>query len=243
MLKDSMLSQLIPSYLLEDTQYRYELMTEQHVDQVVDVFTHAFCHSEPMTHYLNMDEEKFKIFARSVAEKAAHDQLSFVTLDNERVIAFALVEDIAAPGAIPDFDPKFKYIIGLLEQLGENFFAHKKFPCRKIAHLFITAVDEQYRHRSLSKQVNFRVMQLAAQKGFDFVYCEFTHYYNEKGIVPYLKLPIKLIGSATYADFVYQGMKPFEYLNGGANAYLWAVRANAILSYEQNHEKVIEHFT
>ncbi|MBA3661862.1 MAG: hypothetical protein H0W64_09050 [Gammaproteobacteria bacterium] len=222
--------------------YQYKLLTKAYIDQVVHVFTTAFCRSEPMTHYLKMDEEQYKIFARAVTEKACEDQLSIIALENDKVIACALVEDIANPGPIPDFDPKFEFILGLLEELGKAFFEKKSFPRNHIAHLFITAVDEDHRHLGLSKQVNFRAMDLASEKGFEFIYCELTHIYNELGIMHHLQNPKKLIGTRLYRDFIYKGSKPFLGLPGGAHSYLWAIASNPKLTYSRGEEIVSETF-
>lgn len=226
--------------LMQNRQYTYAILASKHVDQVVDVFTKAFCRSEPMTHYLHMNEDTYKIFARAITEKAVADQLSVVALDGNKVIACALVEDIADPGFIPDFDPKFEYILNLLEGLGKDFFLEKKFNTGHIAHLFITAVAEDYRKRGLSTQVNFLAMDLVASKGFDFVYCEFTHPFNEKGVLHHLKNQKRLIGSTIYQDFVTKNTKPFVNLDGGANAYLWEVKENSTLRYIKDNKLIQE---
>lgn len=214
-----------------DKTYQYTILTPHDIDQVVDVFTTAFCRSEPMTHYLQMDHDQYRVFARAVAEKASEDQLSVVCKDGEKVAAFALVEDLAAPGPIPDFDPKFSYILALLEKLGESYFPGKKIPIGQIAHLFITAVDENYRHRGLSKQVNFRAMDLAAQHGFSYMYCELTHPFNQRGIIPHLSNPKRFIGSCLYRDFVFQGIHPFADLPGEAQSYLWAIQEKITMDF------------
>lgn len=216
-----------------ETPYVFEVLQDRHIDEVVDVFTKSFCRSEPMTKYLEMDEKKYSVFARAVCEKARDDQISIVGLDNGKVIACALSEDLMDPGAIPDFDPKFIYILALLESLGERFFPDKTFKPKHIAHLFITAVHEDYRGLGLSKQVNFRAMDLAAQKDFSLLYCELTNVYNEIGIMRHLKNPKRLIGSQIYNEFIHNGIKPFAYLSGMANSYLWAIKPDAKLIYEQ----------
>lgn len=223
----------VKNHIQLDTRYHYELLTPYYVDQVVDVFTYAFCRSEPMTQYLQMDEQKYKIFARAVSEKACEDRLSIVALDGDKVIACALNEDLAAPGPIPDFDPKFEYILALLEKLGVGFFSGKTFSPGHVAHLFITAVDENYRRQGLSTQVNFLAMDLAAQNDFEFVYCELTHPFNENGIIHHLKNPKRLIGSCTYQDFLYKGIYPFANLTGEAHSYLWAIKEDAKLVYKE----------
>lgn len=215
-----------------ESKYRYEILTEKYIEQVADLFTRAFCRSEPMTQYLHLDETKYRVFARAVTVRATEDQLSIIALDGERVIAIALVEDLAIPGDIPDFDPQFIYILTLLEKLGEDFFPDKVLETGNIAHLFITAVDDEYRHQGLSKQVNFRAMELAARNHFDYVYCELTNYYNELGILHHLNSDYELIGSVFYQDFICQNIKPFSHLSGGANSYLWNIRQNPKLRYQ-----------
>lgn len=214
-----------------DQQYDYQIFTADYLDDVVRVFTETFCTSEPMTHYLQMDKEKYTKFARAVALQAIKDQLSVIALHKGKVVAFALVEDIAKPGELPDFDPKFNFILGLLDKLGKHYFNNKQFAPRHIAHLFITAVAEKYRNQKLSTQVNFHAMDLAAHQGFDFMYCEFTNYINEKGTIPHLQNPKKLIGAEEYKKFTLDRQKPFERLEYGANSYLWEVHENAILQY------------
>lgn len=242
--KDSILppshSVQVRNHVPLDSHYTYEKLATQHIEQVIDVFTKAFCRSEPMTEYLHMDETKYRVFARSVVEQAYKDKLSVVALDKNKVIACALVEDIAAPGPLPDFDPKFEYILGLLEHLGADFFPNKKFPLQHIAHLFITAVDENYRHIGLSKQVNFRAMDLALQSNFDFIYCELTNMFNEQGIIPHLAEKKRLIGSINYEDFIYKGKKPFPDLAGCAHSYLWALHEKALLNYMEDGQYKIE---
>lgn len=223
-----------------DTKHRYELMTKKYIDQVVEVFTKAFCRYEPMTAYLKMDEEKYKVFARAVAEKAVKDQLSVVALDHDKVIAFAISEDIADPGVIPDFDPKFVYILGLLELLGEHFFKGKVFGKKEIAHLFITAVAEDYCHQGLSTQVNFKAMDIAAENNFKSMYCEFTHHYNLCGVIHHLKNKQRQIGHCVYKNFKLGDVKPFAHLEGGAKSYLWEVSGDNKINYQKNQQKLSE---
>lgn len=223
-----------------DPSHRYELLKASHVDQVVQMFTQAFCRSEPMTRYLEMNEDLYQVFARAVTEKAVEDKLSVVVLEGNKVIACAIVEDLMSPGPVPDFDPKFKYILALLEQLGGDYFAGKVFPQNHIAHLFITAVHEDYRHLGLSRQVNFQAMDFAAYHGFDFVYCEFTHIYNEKGTIPYLKNAKQRIGSIIYQDFKLENERPFANLQGGATSYLWEIHPDAKLRYSAADKHIVE---
>lgn len=224
-----------------DKKYQYEILQEKHIDGVVDLFTHAFCDDEPMTHYLKMKYGPYTEFTRIVTENAVKDGYSVVALDKGKVIACALSEDLSNAHDIPiDFDPNFKYIISLLETLGGGFFENKKFEKNLIMHLFITAVAKDYRHLGLSTQINFRAMDLAAQKNFKFVYCELTNIWNEKGIMDHMGNKKKLIGSCVYQDFISEGKKPFAHLSGAANSYLWEIAGDNKLVYLKDDEKCVD---
>jgi hypothetical protein len=219
----------------KDARFRYEVLQQKHVPQVTEIFTRAFCDDEPMTHHLNMQYDTYTEFARAVASQSAEDGFSIVALDGHRVVACGLSEDLADVKPIPiDFDPNFKYILHLLDSLGAAFFPGKVFPKKHIAHLFITAVDKDYRHLGLSTQINFRAMDLAASLGFEFMYCELTNYFNEKGIMHHLKNTKKLIGSQMYDDFTTENVRPFAGLAGGANSYLWEIVHHPLLTYSTN---------
>ena len=229
---------------VSNPNYHFEQLQEKHIDEVCQLFTDTFVHSEPMTHYLHMDQKKYSIFAREVTEKAAKDGLSIVAMDKDKIIACALVEDINdAEDINADFDNKFSYILALLGQLGENFFQDKKFPRKHIAHLFITAVKKEYRRQGLSTQINYRALDLAADAGYDFAYCEFTNIYCERGTIPHLHTDKKLIGSCVYHEFTFKGKKPFAHLKGSANSYLWPLHPEAKLTYEIHAKKIAVDFS
>lgn len=229
--------------ILIDQRYQYIIPEKKHIPSIAHMFTRSFCTSEPMTQYLAMNQKKYLQFATQVAEDAILDGLSVIALDRDRVIACALVEDFAAMHEVNShFDPTFKYILALLEQLGTNFFKDKQFQKNYIAHLFITAVDKDYRRQGLSTQVNFRAMNHLVSKGFEFVYCELTNIYNEYGILHHLKNQKRFIGSCTYQDFQFEEIKPFKDLPGGAHSYLWELAESTHLNYISNGKEISEKF-
>jgi hypothetical protein len=210
-------------------RFQSELFTSKHYDQVMNVFIHSFCDSEPMTKYVNMEYAAFQPFAELVATKAVEDQMSAVVVEKKtgRVVALTLVEDLADAGPLPfPVTPKFDPILGLLEALSKDYFEQHPFAPKTIAHLFITAVDATYRGNGLSRQANFYAMKLAYEKGFQLMTSELTNYINEKGLVPYLKGKKELIGAITYRDFQLNGEYPFKHLEGAAHSYLWDLREN-----------------
>lgn len=217
---------------LDDKNFKYEILSQRHYDQTIDIITHTFCHREPMTKCLGITPHEFTPFAKLMVEKAIKDGLSIVALDNDTVCACTIVEDGTDPLNITiNLDSRFKIIFSLLENLASEFFNERILSRNHIAHLFITAVAENYLGRGLSKKINFESIQLARKNGFDFMYCEFTHDYNEKGTVKNLTNNKLLIRSCLYKDFVFNGEKPFQSLEGSASTYIWELREGVKLKY------------
>jgi len=227
--------------IVRNNHYEFQIAKPSHKDGIIDIFTDSFCNSEPMTQHLNINPVNFKEFTAEVTENAIKDRLSIVATCNKKVIACTLIEDLAAMHDVPvDFDPNFKYIIGVLEKLGEDFFTNKEFTKCCIAHLFITAVSKDFRGKGLSTQVNFRAMNLASENGFKFVYSELTNHLNTQGIINHLANKKRLIGSCVYNEFEMDGIKPFANLDGKADGYLWEIQKNAKLMYVANDRVFVE---
>lgn len=214
----------------------FEVMTKSHYDQAVALITQTFCEYEPMTKYLNLSQQAFTPFAEIVVKKAIKDGLSIVALNGNQMIGCTIVEDFADSLDINiSIDPKFKIIFSLLETLSKDFFNNKSFDKGHIAHLFITAIHKDYFGKGLSRMINLQTMNHAKQKKFDFMYCEFTHTYNEKGTVKYIEYKKLRIRSISYQNFIYEGRKPFEHLEGEANAYIWELHDDARLHYQNTN--------
>lgn len=220
------------------SNYRSEIMQEQHRDEAIKVITHAFCDFEPMTQYLGITYQDFLPFGKLMVEKAILDKLSIVVMEEDKLIACSIVEDIADPLDITiDIDPRFKIIFSLLEYLGEDFFKEKHFEKGHLAHLFITAVEKNYFGKGLSRKVNLDSIHHARKRGYDFMCCEFTHYFNEKGTVKHLKHGGIHFKAHMYKDYVYEGKKPFEKLDHYASSYVWKLHPDAELHYHLKNEK------
>lgn len=225
--------------------FRLEILNRSHIDGVVEMMTIAFCDDEPMTRYIDMPYEGFRPFAEIITNKAAQDGLSVVALQGERVIACTIVEDIADPAPLDPatLHPKFHYILGYLEQLSRAFFNGKTFAPNHLAHLFITAVDKDFRGLGISRAVNLKTHQVVADRHYDFICCEFTNYLNERGTVKYLPYDKLLIGTCLYNEFVLEGEMPFPTLASGTNAYLWSLYPDAKLRYIEDGVECAEPLT
>jgi len=177
-----------------------------------------------MTHYMKMEYDEFHPFAEAVAQKAIADELSSVIIEkkSQRVVALSLVEDLLDPVALNmPLSFKFDPILALLERLSSDYFAEHTPSKNQIAHLFISAVAENFRNLRLSTHANFHAMRLAKQRKFSLMLSELTNYLNEKGIVPHLKGEKKCVGEIVYHKFEFNNQRPFMHLEGMAHSYLW----------------------
>lgn len=214
------------------SEYHSEILQEKHHDQAIKLITHTFCDYEPMTKYLGISYQNFLPFGELMVDKAIRDGLSIAVMERDKVVACSIVEDIADPLDITiDIDPRFKIIFSLLEHLGEDFFREKNFENGHLAHLFITAVEINYFGKGLSRKVNLDSIHLAKKKEYDFMCCEFTHYFNEKGTIKHLEHGSSHLRTCMYKDYVLNGEKPFKHLDSHASSYVWKLRADAELRY------------
>lgn len=219
-------------------QFQFEKLQPKHEDQAITLLTHTLCSAEPMIHYLKLEYDAFKPLAEALIEKATHDELSAVALDGDRVVACALVSDLSQPLKIDfEIDPKFESIFSLMRTLRNPFFEHKSFAPKNIAHLLATVVEQDYRNNGLANKTNFTAMQLAKEKGFQFMYCEFSNYLNEKATIKHLKHDKLSVGSIRYFEFNDKNKKPFKNLPGKVNAYLWELVPHATLFYIENEKE------
>lgn len=217
--------------LLYDANYHFEVLTHHHRNQAIEVIAKSWSVNEPMMHYLGITPEQTLPFATLLVDKAINEGLSISALLDDKLVGCTIVEDMADPLEMSiEMDPRFKIIFSLLDHLATDFFNERVPDKGHIAHLFVTAIDAQHHGHGLSKKINFESIRLAKEKGFDFMCCEFTQSYNET--VKNIQNSKFLIRSCVYKDFMFEGNKPFEHLEGSASAYIWELREGAQLRYQ-----------
>lgn len=217
-----------------------QTLQQEHFQSTVDLFVRAFCDSEPLTKYLNVYYQDYEPFAKEVVLKAIKEGTSKVAVNKDhKVVAFNITEDLADP-FIPHFAhyPKIKPIFALLHQLSKPFTDGKKFLRGKIIHVWLAAVDERYRGQGLSTKIDMASIELAAKKGFDFAYAEFTNDLSEKVTEQFKTLD--LINTINFEDFTFEGNKPFKGLPGKATAYTATIRPGVKLDDLSHCYKIAE---
>lgn len=164
------------------------------------------------------------LFATDVIKKAIKDKLSLVVLNQDKVIGLIIAEDLADPFQ-PTVDkyPVLQPVIVLLEELSKPVTHGKKFIKGKVMHTWIAAVDPLFRSTGLYTEVGIEHVKLAAKKGFDFIYSDFTSDISEKII---RNFPVKACNKLAFKDFAY---RPFAGLEGSASSYITPLKPDVKL--------------
>jgi hypothetical protein len=204
--------------------YTVKTMQQEHAKPVIDLFIKTFCTSEPITRHLDIDKEEYRPFATAVVEKAIQEGLSTVALNEKnKIIAFIIVEDMAEP-FVPELNryPNLQPIFDLLTELSRPFVDGKKYIKGKVAHFWLAGVEKAYMGHGMFTDLDNVTIQMAAEKGFNFAYAEFTNEVSEK-VTRQFKV-IELCNRVSYEDFTMEnGQKPFKGVRGGAAAYCAAI--------------------
>lgn len=225
------------------TEYSIQTLSEEHIKSTVELFTKSFCDSEPITKRLGIQYSDYEPFTREVIQKAVKDGLSKVAVDKQhRVIACCIAEDIADP-FIPKLAhyPKLRPVFALLEELSKSFLRDKLFLKGRVAHVWIAAVDPEYRGHRLSTQVDLATSEMLARKGYDFAYVEFTNELSEKIVHQYNLY--QLINRVKYDDFkIDRDQTPFKGVQGGAASYVIVIRPGIKLDALDHCYKIEEKY-
>lgn len=224
------------------TDYKIVTLTDEYLKSAIDLFTRSFCDSEPITKHLGINYKEYEPFAREVVQKAVMEGMSVVAIDNDnRVVACTIAEDITNP-FVPNVShyPRLKPVFELLNRLDEPFLHGRKFIKGKIAHVWIAVVASDYRGKGLSTAIDLACTDLAAQKGYEFAYAEFTNAISEK--ITHHYSVYQLCNNIKFDDFQLERDKPFKGVKGGAASYLLGIKPNVKLdSFKQCYTESTHH--
>lgn len=209
---------------INQTDYTIVPLTEEYAKSTIQLFTKAFCQSEPITKHIGIQYADYEPFASEVVYKAAKEGLSKVAIDKQNhVIACCIAEDMADP-FMPKAShyPKLKPVLALIEELSKPFLEDRKFVKGKVVHVWIAVVDDAYRGKKISTEIDLATIENAARKGFDFAYAEFTNEISERVTSQFSLL--KRCHRINFSDFIFAGNKPFKGLKGHASSYVATIR-------------------
>lgn len=198
-------------------------LTREHMQEAADLFIKTFCDYEPITKKLGITYDEYEPFAMALIQKAVTDGLGLVALENNKIVALTISEDITNPFE-PDLAlyPKMAPIIAIIEQLTTPFVSGKKIKKGKIAHTWISLVEKSHTNLGLNTKIDLATTNMCASKGFDFTYAEFTSQISEN--IAHHYQTNKKINEVTYDTFTYKGTQPFKGVKGGVTSYILGIK-------------------
>ncbi|OGJ20919.1 hypothetical protein A3K73_07450 [Candidatus Pacearchaeota archaeon RBG_13_36_9] len=204
---------------------RYLLLTQKDSSSTISCVIKVFLYDEPMTKSLGMSESEFYVFAEAVCKKAVKDKLSYVCKNGNRVIGFALNDDMMGE-AVPNstgMPSKMNPILDLLWRLDNSYLKGKKISKKELFHLFMIGSLKEHRRKGIAKKLIVKSLALAKRKKFNKVITEATNMNSQKFLRKYFGF--KDAKDIKYKEFKCQNKFLFKDI-GEESCKLMALRLN-----------------
>lgn len=206
-----------------ESNIRVELLSDKTLEGAIHCVSRAFIKNEPMAAHLNITMDEFLVFANAFYPSLIEPQLSFVAVDegNGQVVGIRVSEDYhqeEEPPEIPGLSPKFYPLFTLLDQLGETFKGMRQVKPGQYVHMFMVAVDDGYQRRGVAPKMNSAFFKHVKARGFTHAVTEPTGLISQH--ILRNKFGFSVLHELAYADFEFDGEKPFADLEGHPSAML-----------------------
>ena len=191
---------------------QYELFTEDEIDCLVRVVSHAFTGFEPMTSALGVPYDDFCHFMRKLANKAIREELSIIARNPEdgKVIGALVCEDLMGdpPEGMDDVTPMLAPVFTLLDGLSEPYRQSRNYAVGDCLHIFMMAVLRNSTGKDIAQEMVNQSMINAVEKGYTQACTEATgvvsqYIFNEK-------YGFDKLEETLYRDFVFEGEHVFR---------------------------------
>ncbi|MDJ0842560.1 MAG: hypothetical protein QNK37_39035 [Acidobacteriota bacterium] len=192
---------------------RYEQLKQDNLQGAITCVSHSFIQNEPMAAHLGITIDEFLHFAGAFYPTLIEPGLSFVAVDEEidQVVGVRISEDfydeLEESPEIPGLSPKFFPLFTLLEELGAEYKKTHNWQHGKYIHMFMIAVEDGYQGRGIAPNMNKMFFRHVKGLGFTHAITEPTGLISQHILKN--KFGFKVLHEIKYADFVFDGEKPF----------------------------------
>jgi hypothetical protein len=192
--------------------------TEAHKQDSLDILKNIFFQDEQMLSVTNFDQNALLGIYEMHFERYINDGLSFVAIDssNDQVVGIQLNADyFITDDFFVEYILPFKDVIPESWALTSIYYTESTnqmdFQEGECINLLIGVVKREYRRQGILKALLYKTLCLAISKGFDHAISECT---SKASTDTLNKFGFGVLQSVVYKDFVYDGRKPFESLEG-----------------------------
>jgi hypothetical protein len=206
--------------LAEREGFRYQVMEQSHLEEVVDCTFNQFYNFEPMTQFLKPPPGRFRAWVRGIAEQALAERLSVVGVDTRtgEVAGLLLSDDYAASAPEGDVPPGIEPLLALLAALHDRYAALRPpFGPGEVFHHFILATWPRYQRMGVTQGVGVASAMVGYARGFQRTVCEVTSSVSQRFV---LNFGHRKLDEIRYADFEHEGRRVFAGVDPTASCQL-----------------------
>jgi len=211
---------------------RYELINEHNLESAIECVSHTFIQNEPLAAHLEITVDEFLVFARAFYPSLIEPGISFAAVDvaKDKVVGVRVSEDLyqelEEPPEIPGLSPKFHPLFDLLDKLGHLFADKAHIRAGQYVHMFMIAVEPGYQGKGIAPNMNKVFFRHVIDKGFTHAITEPTGLISQHILAN--KFGFETLAEITYADYTFEGTKPFADLEEHPSAKLMVKKLSDI---------------
>lgn len=176
---------------------------------------------EVMAKHLKIHPIDYYSYNQYVCAKALEDNLSFLAYDrlSQELVGFLIIEPLATAPAYSQFkiSPKFGPLIAILEYLDAEYLESRGAEVEDTLHLYMLGVDDNFRGLGIGQSLVQKAISEAQRLGFRRLIAEATGFGSQK-LLRDLGFLVRL--ETAYAEFSWQGHRPFEGMLGPTHCQL-----------------------
>jgi ribosomal protein S18 acetylase RimI-like enzyme len=190
------------------SQYLIRPLQKKDLEKVSFLLSESFTTREPITLAMNFSVEEHLPHSKSLVTTAIQDGLSFVCEDvsKKEIVGYVLSEDFSRVHDFSHpFSPKYPPIVGLLEELSQEFQKDCGEP-GQVIHLLMLGVAPSHLKRGIGAHLAKKSLENSKAKGFKVAVAEATSIHSQK-IFESLGFQIKK--EIFYRDYMFKGSRPF----------------------------------
>jgi ribosomal protein S18 acetylase RimI-like enzyme len=201
--KKGIVKQLNSRYLIRPIQ-------ENDLEKVARLLSESFTNREPLTMAMKFSMEEHLPHAKSLVAIAIQDQFSFLCEDTIRgeIAGYVLSEDFSRVHDFSNpFSPKYPPIVGLLEELSQDF----QRPCLAhpgvMIHLLMLGVAPSYLRQGIGTHLAIKTLEHSKALGFKIAVAEATATHSQK---IFDDLGFRIKKEINYSEFSFDNSRPFS---------------------------------
>lgn len=204
---------------VEPGEIRYDLATPEGFVPAAQLVANVFSADEPLAVAVGQTADEIVSMLALTAPDALAERLSILASVGGQVVgvAFAtsftwLPSDAAAANS-----PNYAPIGALLEELEQDFSARPRDELERCVHIHMLAVESTYRDRKIGRELLRLCVENARARGMTAAVSDAT---NPASRRTFEAAGFTAIGQTDYAQFAFEGRKPFAGIESAARMAL-----------------------